>query len=60
MREMHLPGPANHDRPKFSEIGATASALLRYAVLVALAIFLILVMFPVALAAAGQSTGAHI
>jgi hypothetical protein len=58
MSETYILGTANHDQPRSSEVRAMASAMLRYAVLVALAIFMILFMLPVVLAAAGTSAGA--
>jgi hypothetical protein len=58
MSEMYISGTATHDRLRSGEIAATASTVLRYAVLVALATFLILGMLPVVLAAAGPPAGA--
>ena len=58
MSEMYVPGTVNRDGPRSSTAGAVASALLRYGVLVALAIFVILVMLPEVLAAAAHSAGA--
>lgn len=56
LSDIHFPGPEG-DVPSASHAAGMASALLRYAALVALAIFLILVMLPVALAAAGRAAG---
>jgi hypothetical protein len=55
MSEIQVPPLASDGRPWSAEIGAAASTVLRVGFLVVLAIFLILVMLPLALAAGGSA-----
>jgi hypothetical protein len=55
MSETHIPRLANQGRPWSVDFGAAASTVLRTAFLVVLAIFLILVLLPLALTAGGSA-----